>query len=110
MLSTELDVSKRLLHEIDTKLNGRLPTYEELNNPRFLPCLHGCVSETLRLWPPVPVDPKFAVEDDVLPGSGVFVPAGSTVQYMPYLMGRSTELWGADAAEVIPILVFFGHV
>ena len=33
-----------------------------------MPYLNGVMYEALRLWPPVPFDPKMAFEDDVLPG------------------------------------------
>ena len=39
--------------------------------------------------------------DDVLP-DGTFVPAGATVSWMPFLMGRSEETWGKDALEFKP--------
>ena len=55
----------------------------------------------LRLHPSVPVDIKFAVKDDTLP-DGTFIPKGSTVIYSPYAMGRSKEIWGADALEFKP--------
>ena len=30
------------------------------------------------------------------------VPAGTLVVYVPYVMGRDTSIWGADAAEFRP--------
>jgi cytochrome P450 len=52
--------------------------------------------ETLRLHPPVPMDPKECVQDDVWP-TGQRVAKGTMVVYSPYLMGRSHKLWGSDA-------------
>ena len=57
-----------------------------------MPYLHGFVQEVFRLWPSVPYDPKFAVEEDTLP-SGYRIPAGSNVLYCPYVMGRRGDLW-----------------
>ncbi|KAL6660058.1 hypothetical protein ACP70R_002180 [Stipagrostis hirtigluma subsp. patula] len=45
--------------------------------------LHACVTETLRLYPSVPQDPKGILEDDVLP-DGTKVKAGGMVTYVPY--------------------------
>eukprot|EP01059_Diplonema_ambulator_P034082 TRINITY_DN745_c0_g1_i7.p1 TRINITY_DN745_c0_g1~~TRINITY_DN745_c0_g1_i7.p1 ORF type:complete len:520 (+),score=202.30 TRINITY_DN745_c0_g1_i7:351-1910(+) len=44
--------------------------------------------ETLRMWPSVPFDIKFAVNDDVLP-CGAKVKAGSAVLYAPMLFNRN---------------------
>merc|ERR1712151_374515 len=55
----------------------------------------------LRLYPPVPADPKVAAVDDTLP-DGTFVPKGSEIAYLPYSMGRLEELWGPDAEAFRP--------
>ncbi|KAM0952980.1 putative cytochrome P450 [Dioscorea sansibarensis] len=58
--------------------------------------LTAAISETLRLYPAVPQDPKGAVRDDVLP-DGTKVKAGWMVTYVPYSMGRMVYNWGPDA-------------
>ncbi|CAN6307871.1 unnamed protein product [Urochloa humidicola] len=63
--------------------------------------LHACVTETLRLYPAVPQDPKGILEDDVLP-DGTKVRAGGMVTYVPYSMGRMEYNWGEDAARFRP--------
>ncbi|CAN6191691.1 unnamed protein product [Urochloa humidicola] len=63
--------------------------------------LHSAITETLRLYPAVPVDGKIADEDDTLP-NGHRVIKGDGVNYMIYAMGRMTYLWGADAEEFRP--------
>ncbi|KAJ1298612.1 hypothetical protein BS78_01G467400 [Paspalum vaginatum] len=63
--------------------------------------LHACVTETLRLYPAVPQDPKGILEDDVLP-DGTKVRAGGMVTYVPYSMGRMEYNWGPDAATFRP--------
>ena len=62
---------------------------------------HAVAMEVLRLHPSVPVDIKFAINDDTLP-DGTFVPKGCCVAYSPYAMGRSKELWGDDATVFRP--------
>ncbi|PUZ62387.1 hypothetical protein GQ55_4G353300 [Panicum hallii var. hallii] len=63
--------------------------------------LHAAISETLRLYPAVPVDNKMADEDDVLP-NGYRVIKGDGMNYMIYAMGRMTYLWGEDAEDFRP--------
>ncbi|KAI9109141.1 hypothetical protein K1719_019764 [Acacia pycnantha] len=63
--------------------------------------LKAALAETLRLYPSVPQDFKYAVADDVLP-DGTFVPAGSTVTYSIYSVGRMKEIWGDDCMEFKP--------
>lgn len=63
--------------------------------------LHAALTETLRLYPAVPVDGKNSEEDDILP-DGFKVKKGDGVNYMAYAMGRMTYIWGEDAADFRP--------
>ncbi|KAL3519813.1 hypothetical protein ACH5RR_017962 [Cinchona calisaya] len=63
--------------------------------------LKAALAETLRLYPSVPEDFKYVVSDDVLP-DGTLVPAGSTVTYSIYSMGRMKSIWGEDCMEFKP--------
>ncbi|KAK9176202.1 hypothetical protein WN944_028216 [Citrus x changshan-huyou] len=63
--------------------------------------LKAALAETLRLYPSVPEDFKYVVSDDVLP-DGTFVPAGSTVTYSIYSVGRMKTIWGEDCLEFKP--------
>ncbi|XP_022887556.1 cytochrome P450 704B1-like [Olea europaea var. sylvestris] len=63
--------------------------------------LHAVITETLRLYPAVPQDPKGILENDVLP-DGTKVKAGGMVTYVPYSMGRMEYNWGPDAASFKP--------
>ncbi|VAH72775.1 unnamed protein product [Triticum turgidum subsp. durum] len=60
--------------------------------------LHAALTETLRLYPAVPVDVKCCFSDDTLP-DGHAVRRGDMVNYHPYTMGRMNFLWGDDAEE-----------
>lgn len=61
--------------------------YDSLNDARHL---NACITETLRLNPPVGVDARVCVKDDQLP-SGVKVKAG-TVAFAPiYAIGRNPK-------------------
>nr|GMD64379.1 cytochrome P450 86A1 [Ipomoea batatas]GMD69279.1 cytochrome P450 86A1 [Ipomoea batatas]GMD73315.1 cytochrome P450 86A1 [Ipomoea batatas] len=63
--------------------------------------LKAALAETLRLYPSVPEDFKYVVSDDVLP-DGTYVPAGSTVTYSIYSVGRMQSVWGDDCLEFKP--------
>ncbi|KAL9228684.1 hypothetical protein vseg_004237 [Gypsophila vaccaria] len=63
--------------------------------------LKAALAETLRLYPSVPQDFKYVINDDILP-DGTPVPAGSTVTYSIYSVGRMKTVWGEDCMEFRP--------
>ncbi|GMH28869.1 hypothetical protein Nepgr_030712 [Nepenthes gracilis] len=63
--------------------------------------LKAALSETLRLYPSVPEDSKHVIADDILP-DGTFVPAGSSITYSIYSIGRMKFIWGEDCLEFRP--------
>ena len=63
--------------------------------------LQNVILESLRLYPPVPIDVKWAAADDVLPG-GYKIPRGTRITFEPYVMGRLERFWGKDCAEFNP--------
>mmetsp|Transcript_33183 Transcript_33183/g.92994 ORF Transcript_33183/g.92994 Transcript_33183/m.92994 type:complete len:625 (+) Transcript_33183:27-1901(+) len=69
----------------------RLPNFDQLKRMDYL---HSVVTETLRLYPPVPIDMKVYTGEttDSLP-SGIPVRTGVAVSYLPYAMGRSNEYY-----------------
>lgn len=97
LLSQHPDVRQQVADEIKDELKGGLPTYD---NVQQLKCLERVIDETLRLYPPVPVDGKSAVNDDVLP-DGTFIPAGSDIAYSPWVLGRHPDYW-ADPLSFKP--------
>ncbi|KAK9734544.1 hypothetical protein RND81_04G147000 [Saponaria officinalis] len=75
-----------------------IPTLEELSKMHYL---NAVVYETMRLYPPVQMDSKFASGDDILP-DGTRVETGTRVAYHPYAMGRMEDIWGPDCLQFRP--------
>ncbi|KAF7808266.1 Cytochrome P450 86B1 [Senna tora] len=61
----------------------------------------AALSESLRLYPSVPVDHKEVVEDDTFP-DGTELKKGTKVIYAIYAMGRMEGIWGKDCREFKP--------
>lgn len=71
---------------------------EELKQMHYL---HACLSEALRLYPPLPIDRKQVSEDVVLP-DGTAVKKGTVIFYIIYAMGRMESIWGRDCMDFKP--------
>lgn len=100
LLSQHPEVESAIRNESDKimKPNQDLVSFEQL---RELHYLNAAVYESMRLFPPVQFDSKFAQEDDILP-DGTFVRKGTRVTYHPYAMGRMERIWGPDCLEFKP--------
>nr|XP_011470436.1 PREDICTED: cytochrome P450 704C1-like isoform X1 [Fragaria vesca subsp. vesca] len=73
-------------------------TEEALNKMQYL---HAALTETLRLYPAVPMNSKVCFSDDTWP-DGTSVNKGQGVMFLPYAMGRMAFIWGDDAKEFRP--------
>ncbi|CAL4946146.1 unnamed protein product [Urochloa decumbens] len=99
-------VQERVYHEagqasgegVSVEEFARRLTDETLNKMHYL---HAALTETLRLYPALPLNNKECFSDDVLPG-GFSVGKGDIVFYVPYAMGRMEYLWGEDAEAFRP--------
>ncbi|KAK1434760.1 hypothetical protein QVD17_00510 [Tagetes erecta] len=102
VLSKHPEVERKIFEEVK-KIRGVYSgegcySFDELREMHYL---HAAISESLRLYPPVPVDTKSCRKDDVLP-DGTFVGEDWFVTYHTYAMGRMKSVWGEDAGEFRP--------
>ncbi|GKU93867.1 hypothetical protein SLEP1_g7426 [Rubroshorea leprosula] len=100
LLSQHSEVESAIRDELD-RVMGPSQELESFESMRELHYLHAALHESMRLFPPVQFDSKFAEKDDVLP-DGTFVKSGTRVTYHPYAMGRMERVWGSDSLEFIP--------
>jgi cytochrome P450 len=96
-------VVAKMLEEADAVIGPKekgwsTPTYEQVKDLKYSLAV---LKETLRLFPSVSRESKFALEDDVLP-NGIKVKKGTLIAWSPFAMGRSKLIWGEDAAEFKP--------
>eukprot|EP01018_Ginkgo_biloba_P029607 Gb_22376 [translate_table: standard] len=88
-----------VLYQINAQTNGDgtgiVFNYEELKDMHYL---NVAICESLRLYPPMPIDNKLAIKEDVLP-DGMFVGKGWFVNYFAYAMGKMKSIWGSDCLD-----------
>ncbi|CZR51989.1 probable cytochrome P450 52A12 [Phialocephala subalpina] len=105
VLARRPDIWAKLLAEVD-QLHGEKPDYETLRNMKYLKYL---MNESLRLYPVVPGNARFANKDTVLPRGGglsrtspIYISKGQVVAYSTYVMHRRPDIYGPDAAHFRP--------
>ncbi|XP_068661087.1 cytochrome P450 94C1-like [Aristolochia californica] len=100
LLAKHPDVEAAVREEIEKVLSGEaaVASFDQLKEMHYL---HAAMYESMRLFPPVQFDSKFAQEDDVLP-DGTFIRTGRRVTYHPFAMGRMEDIWGKDCLQFRP--------
>jgi cytochrome P450 len=96
LLAEHPDVARRVCEEARSALGERLPTMDDL--PR-LALARRVVEESMRLYPPVWVLERVAVEDDVV--CGMRVPRGTLLGVSPWCLHRDPRYW-PDPARFDP--------
>ncbi|KAE8792033.1 hypothetical protein D1007_33456 [Hordeum vulgare] len=106
LLSSRPDVERRIRDEV-AAVRARRATGDlgragfDLDELREMHYVHAAITESMRLYPPVPVNFLRAEAADVLP-DGTAVGAGWFVAYNSYAMGRMESVWGEDARVYRP--------
>ncbi|XP_050911405.1 cytochrome P450 94A1 [Lathyrus oleraceus] len=103
IVSSRTDVKEKVIKEIETvrsRSGDKTASfgYEELKKMQYL---HAAISEAMRLYPPVPVDTKACLNEDVLP-DGTRIGKDWFISYHTYAMGRLESVWGKDCNEFKP--------
>ncbi|XP_071724456.1 alkane hydroxylase MAH1-like [Rutidosis leptorrhynchoides] len=100
-------IEAKILEEIKSELPAdediskqvKLLSTEDLMN-KFV-YHQAALFETLRLYPPLPINEKTAIESDILP-SGHKIKRNSRILIPFYAMGRMPNIWGEDCLEFKP--------
>ncbi|ESQ44421.1 hypothetical protein EUTSA_v10005910mg [Eutrema salsugineum] len=104
LLSKNPEVENKIIQELKSirartgKRIGEVYGFEDL---KLMNYMHAAITESLRLYPPVPVDTMSCVEDNVLP-DGTFVGKAWGISYNAYAMGRMESVWGKDCDRFDP--------
>lgn len=88
LLDRHPEVWEKVHAESVEVLGDRLPTYKDLHRLEYTSMV---LDEVLRLYPPVWILPRQAVEEDVV--GGYRVPAGADVLICPFTLHRHPEFW-----------------
>ena len=105
VLARRPDIFKKLKAEVN-ELEGKKPTYETLKGMKYLKYV---LNESLRIYPVVPGNARFANKPTTLPRGGgpdgnspIYIPKGGIVTYNVATMHTRKDIYGPDADEFRP--------
>ncbi|KAF6157516.1 hypothetical protein GIB67_004454 [Kingdonia uniflora] len=103
LVNKHLHVEKLILNELSMIRSGR--NMDELvftiDDMKKMEYLQAALSESLRLYPSVPINFKEVQEEDILP-NGTLLRKGARVFYCIFSMARMEAIWGKDCKEFKP--------
>jgi cytochrome P450 len=88
LLSQTPKVEAKLHAELDSVLGDRVPGLADV--PQLI-YTRAILDEALRLYPPVPILPREAIQDEEF--QGMPIPKGSLLFVVPWLLHRHRKLW-----------------
>ncbi|KAF8639056.1 hypothetical protein AX17_001752 [Amanita inopinata Kibby_2008] len=107
-MATHPHVTERMRHEVLSYCGSQAPTYAQIRQLKYV---RAVINETLRLFPPVPLNVResrsapcvLPVSDETYPDTGrLCMPGSTSFMYFPLLTQRNPALWGPDADEFKP--------
>ncbi|KAJ7097078.1 cytochrome P450 [Mycena belliarum] len=105
MLAEHPAVLAKLRQEIFSRVGekGR-PDVEDIKSMKYL---RAVLNETLRLYPPIPLNFRTSTKGVVWPATTpgakpFYIPPNTMIPYGPIVMHRRTDLWGPDALKFDP--------
>jgi cytochrome P450 len=113
LLSQHPEVEARMRAELQTVLEGRAPTFDDLPQLRYTEMIFA---ESMRLYPPAWAISRLVTEDHF--AADYRIPAGSIVMMSPYVMHRNPKYfpeperfdpqrWTPEARETRPKFSYF---
>lgn len=102
--------TQRIREEIELVFgpsSAAAPHCLEYDRIKDLPYTQACISEAIRLHPPVPKNGKRVLKDDVIRPSNPDLPsvqvyAREQVAWSDWVMARTPEVWGEDCEQYKP--------
>ena len=88
LISQSPEVEQKLHEELESVLNGRVPEYKDVEKLKYT---RAILDETMRLYPPVPILSRQALNEDTIRGKKV--PPGSLMLVVPWLIQRHKKFW-----------------
>ncbi|CAO0792861.1 unnamed protein product [Mucor circinelloides] len=103
MLLCHPRVEEKLLKEINENITEEVmhdspALFEVIKNMKYA---HAVFYEVLRHYPSVPLNQKYALNDDIWP-DGTQIRKGDYILWCPYAQGRCEKVWGPDAKVFKP--------
>lgn len=96
LLSQNPEAEAKLHLELDSVLNGKTPTVDDVAKLKFTECV---VAEVMRLYPPAWAIGRLAAEEHEI--GGYLIPKKALVLLSPYIGQRDPRFW-PDADKFVP--------
>lgn len=97
-------ILERARNEVDDAVKGGRCTSSvvSFSDAQQLPYVQACIKEALRFFTPVPMGlPRSVPHEGLTIGNRTFT-KGTILSVNPWVIHRSTEIWGSDARTFVP--------